>query len=148
MSAIHKKRFVVILSLVGGISLSLGLVLYALSKNINLFYTPTQLTQEKNLFNKSVRVGGMVVKESVVRSEGLEVAFVITDYNQQIKIQYCGILPDLFREGQGIVAQGQLLQDGTFKATQVLAKHDEKYMPPEVNAALKEGAKLSYNVSR
>lgn len=143
MSPAQKKRLKVILSLVTGLGVSMALVLYALSKNINLFYTPTQLAQEKHVSHQTLRVGGMVVKESVVRSQDLNVEFVITDFNQQVKVKYRGILPDLFREGQGIVAQGQLEKDGTFIANQVLAKHDEKYMPPEVTAALKEGTALA-----
>lgn len=143
MSPAQKKRLKVIVSLVAGLSISMALVLYALSKNINLFYTPTQLAAEKNISHKTLRVGGMVVKDSVVRKQDIDVEFVITDFNQQVKVKYRGILPDLFREGQGIVAQGTLEADGSFNASQVLAKHDEKYMPPEVTAALKEGAALS-----
>jgi cytochrome c-type biogenesis protein CcmE len=132
MSPAQKKRGIIVLSIVAGISVAIILTLFALSKNINLFYTPSQLAQEKISQQRPIRIGGMVVKNSVIRNQDLAVEFVITDFNQQIKVKYAGILPDLFKEGQGVVAQGVLNADGSFKATQVLAKHDEKYMPPEI----------------
>ncbi len=137
MSLKHKKRLVVLVSLIAGLGIACALVLYALSQNINLFYTPTQIKSAQLSPKKTIRVGGMVVKESVKRSKDLTVEFIVTDFNQDITIRYQGILPDLFREGQGIVALGHLEDETTFVATQVLAKHDEKYMPPEVAAGLK-----------
>ncbi len=141
MSWLHKKRITLLVSLLLGLSLSLGLVLLALSKNINLFYTPTQLHQEKVKLNRTLRVGGMVVNNSVIRHADMTVEFVITDFAQELNIRYTGILPDLFREGQGVVAEGMLDPQGQFIASQVLAKHDEKYMPPEVAAGLQLTAK-------
>jgi cytochrome c-type biogenesis protein CcmE len=137
MSSTHKKRLYVLVSLFVGLSIACALVLYALSQNINLFYTPTQIKTADLSPKKTVRVGGMVVKESVKRGKDLNIEFVVTDFNQEMTIQYKGILPDLFREGQGIVALGHLENESTFIATEVLAKHDEKYMPPEVAAGLK-----------
>lgn len=138
MTLARQKRVILILSLILGIGGAVSLVLYALSQNINLFYTPTQLMEEKVAHHKNIRVGGMVVKNSIIRQQDLVVEFLIHDYKNQIKIHYEGILPDLFREEQGIVALGQLTADGQFQATQVLAKHDEKYMPPEVAATIKK----------
>ena len=109
--------------------------LYALRQNINLFYTPTQVISGEAPINHPFRVGGMVKKGSLHRDkESLLVEFIISDFNKEIKLAYTGILPDLFREGQGIVAHGKLDQQGNFKADQVLAKHDENYMPPEVRS--------------
>ncbi len=136
MSPTQKKRLIVVISLVGGISIAVTLILYALSHNINLFYTPTQLAQSTVPETKTIRVGGMVVKNSIVRGNNLEVGFVITDFNQALQIKYTGILPDLFKEGQGVVALGRL-ENGSFNASQILAKHDEKYMPPEIASMLK-----------
>lgn len=140
MSSVHKKRLMIVGSLIIGLSLALGLILYALSQNINLFYSPSQLRTARISSGKIIRVGGMVVKNSVVRKNDLSVEFMVSDFQQQIKIHYQGILPDLFKEGQGIVALGKLDKDGEFQANQVLAKHDEKYMPPEVAASLKMAA--------
>jgi cytochrome c-type biogenesis protein CcmE len=136
MTPKQKKRLFFIVFLVGGLSLTVGLVLYALSQNINYFYTPTSLLDQTQP-NKVIRLGGMVVENSVSRGKDLCVEFVLTDYKQQIKVRYQGILPDLFREGQGIVALGKLENNGTFQASQVLAKHDENYMPPELKGLKK-----------
>lgn len=137
MTLLHKKRIILIASIGMGLSLALGLVLFALSKNINLFYSPSDLLKEKIKPAHTIRVGGMVVQNSVVRHADLQVEFLITDYDNTLKITYQGILPDLFKEGQGVVALGTLDSQGGFQAHQVLAKHDEKYMPPEVAASLK-----------
>lgn len=131
MSNKHKKRIGFVLFLLIGLSSALALVLYALSQNINYFYTPTSILEQKH-DNKVIRLGGMVVKDSVKRGDNLFVEFVLTDFKNQIKVSYRGILPDLFREGQGIVALGKLDKTGHFTASQVLAKHDENYMPPEL----------------
>lgn len=131
-----------ILILVVLLSAVLGLVLYALRQNINLFYTPEQVVRHELPLNQKVRLGGMVVKGSVERTPGtLMVRFTLTDGVDEARVAFEGILPDLFREGQGIVAQGTLGADGLFKATEVLAKHDANYMPPEVRATLKKGGK-------
>lgn len=119
------------------LSLAGGLVLYALRQNISLFYTPTQVVKGEAPVQHPIRVGGMVEKGSIIRAhKGLEVQFKITDFDKTITLSYTGILPDLFREGQGIVAEGEVIDNLHFRATQVLAKHDANYMPPEVKAAL------------
>lgn len=146
MTLAQQKRCILVLSLVIGIGSAVALILYALSQNINLFYTPTQIVEEKVIVSKNIRVGGMVVKNSLIRRDDLAVEFLIQDFKNQIKIYYEGILPDLFREGQGIVALGKLTPEGQFRASQVLAKHDEKYMPPEVATALKLTA-TKYNAA-
>jgi len=127
-----------ILGLVGGLGLALTFVLKALNSNINLFYTPVQVIAGEVPMGARVRAGGMVEAGSIRRSDGsLEVAFIVSDLaGAAFEIRYTGILPDLFREGQGVVATGTLSQDGVFFAEEILAKHDEKYMPPEVAMAL------------
>lgn len=140
----RKKRLAVVLTLVTGVALSMGLILYALSNNIDLFYTPSEMLQgkgkdlQKPYVGQRLRVGGMVVEGSVTRdAETLQVAFLVTDIGPTVKVLYQGILPDLFREGQGIVAQGTLIAPDVLQATEVLAKHDEEYMPPELAEAMK-----------
>lgn len=141
MNQVRQRKLLVLLSAFTVLSLAAALVLYALKQNINLFYTPTQITQGKAPYQQGIRVGGMVEKGSVIRAkDGLQVEFKISDLNQTITVVYTGILPDLFREGQGVVVEGQLVNSQRVQATQVLAKHDEKYMPPEVKAALTQKA--------
>ena len=133
----RKKRLLLIVFLVAGVGTAVGLMTYSLSQNINLFMTPTQFSNGEVPVGKTVRAGGLVVAGSVVRSDqGLGATFKVTDGSAEVTIRYDGILPDLFREGQGIVALGQLGADGVFAASEVLAKHDENYMPPEVQEAL------------
>ena len=130
-----QKLGLIALGLVG-ISVAVGLTLYALSNNINLFYPPAKVVAGEAPEGTTIRVGGMVVDDSVVRDpESLKVSFQVTDYAEKVTIQYEGILPDLFREGQGIVAEGQL-NGGVLMADIVLAKHDEQYMPPEIAESL------------
>lgn len=138
-----RKRKLLFFALIGSVlALASTLVLYALRQNISLFYTPSQIAMGEAPSNRSIRVGGMVVPGSIIRStHDLSVEFKVTDYAHTIAITYHGILPDLFREGQGIVAEGQLLDNQHVKATEVLAKHDEKYMPPEVKDALAKAEK-------
>jgi len=139
MHPIRKQKLLLILLMLSGIGIALGLALYALKQNINLFYTPSQIAAGEAPRNHNFRIGGMVTKGSVVRSSNsLRVEFMLTDNIHSTKIAYQGILPDLFREGQGIVAEGSLNDKGEFIAHEVLAKHDEKYMPPQVAQALKE----------
>jgi cytochrome c-type biogenesis protein CcmE len=110
-------------------------------ENIMFYYDPSQVVQGKAPVTKRFRIGGMVVKGSVARKPGdLQVRFVLTDFAHQVPVEYTGVLPDLFREGQGIIAHGTIGSTGTFVADEVLAKHDEKYMPPEVAASLKNKA--------
>ncbi|GLR63891.1 cytochrome c maturation protein CcmE [Marinospirillum insulare] len=138
MTPKRKQKLMLIGLMVGGLSLAIGLTLYALSSNINLFYAPTQIVAGEAPENAEIRAGGMVVEGSVERdTQSMKVRFAVTDYNQEIWINYEKILPDLFREGQGVVAVGRLNEQGELVASQVLARHDENYMPPEVAEALK-----------
>ena len=148
MNPRRKKRLFIIVSTLSLLGAAIGLMLYALSQNIDLFYTPSEILEGKQLsegkigdkptVGQRLRVGGMVVEGSVERSnDSLDVKFRLTDTGPQVTILYTGILPDLFREGQGIVAQGILVSPDTIKATEVLAKHDEEYMPPELAEKMK-----------
>ncbi|MFA6302993.1 MAG: cytochrome c maturation protein CcmE [Legionella sp.] len=133
----RKQKLLKIMFLLLILTTATALVLYALRQNISLFYTPSQIVVGEAPMNKSIRVGGMVEKGSIIRStKSLDVEFKITDFEKTITVHYTGILPDLFRDGQGIVAQGQVDAKKTFIASTVLAKHDANYMPPEVKAAL------------
>ena len=139
MHPVRKKRVITISVILVVLSAAIGLVMYALSQNINLFYSPSQIAAGEAPLNVTIRAGGMGVDGSVKRdSTSLDVAFMVTDYKHSVLIEYTGILPDLFREGQGIVAQGKLDERGVLIASEVLAKHDEEYMPPEVNDALEK----------
>ena len=138
MHPVRRRKLLLWLSMICALGLATGLVLYALRQNISLFYTPTQLINGEALVVNSIRVGGMVVVKSIVRANNsLDVRFKITDYKNTIDVMYRGILPDLFRDKQGVVVQGEWLGNKQFRAMTVLAKHDENYMPPEVKAALK-----------
>lgn len=144
MNPQRKKRLLLILGLLVGVAVALGFALSALQQNINLFYTPTQIANGEAPQDTRIRAGGMVEKGSVQRSaDSLDVRFVVTDFNKSVPITYRGILPDLFREGQGIVALGKLNAEGVVVADEVLAKHDEKYMPPEVTKALKQSGQAA-----
>ncbi|MCH7882568.1 MAG: cytochrome c maturation protein CcmE [Proteobacteria bacterium] len=144
MTPARKKRLALILLMVTGIAIGLGFALKSLDENIVFFFTPSEVSEGKAPKNQLFRLGGMVVEGSVSRpGEGLTVQFDLTDNARQVTVRYTGILPDLFREGQGIIANGQIGDDGAFIAREVLAKHDENYMPPEVAAAL-EAAKDRY----
>lgn len=141
MNAVRKRKMFLLLFIISILALVTGLVLYALRQNISLFYTPTQIVNGEASSKHTIRLGGMVVKGSIVRaSKGLAVQFKLTDFKQTVTVNYEGILPDLFREEQGIVALGELSPDGQFKAQEVLAKHDANYMPPEVKDALAKAA--------
>lgn len=132
MSRKQRHRMFGILFLVVGIAIAAGLILMTFSKNIDLYYTPTHYQSLPLDYPKVIRVGGMVVKGSVKRDADLRVHFKITDFEQELRVTYEGILPDLFREGQGVVVLGHKHSHESFTASQVLAKHDENYMPPEV----------------
>lgn len=144
MTPRRKKRLTIILALLIGVGATIGLMLYALNQNMDLFYTPTELVQGKPDGTKPevgqrLRIGGMVVVGSVKRDpESLKVSFKLHDVGPNVTVEYEGILPDLFREGQGIVAQGVLKDSTTVEAFEVLAKHDENYMPPEIAEAMKK----------
>lgn len=135
-----KPRHRRILAIVGGLA-ALGaataLVLTAFQENLVFFFTPSQVAANEAPQGRTFRIGGMVEKGSVQRS-GIEVRFVVTDTAKSIPVVYSGALPDLFREGKGVVAQGQLGSDGVFRAREVLAKHDENYMPPEAAHAVEK----------
>ncbi|MEK9134270.1 MAG: cytochrome c maturation protein CcmE [Pseudomonadota bacterium] len=134
------KRLAIIVTGVVGLTVAGLFVLNAFRSNLVFFYSPTEVLEGKVATNKTIRIGGLVEKGSVQRSpDGLKVDFVVTDLNKKLPVHYEGILPDLFREGQGVVTQGRLQPDNTFVASEVLAKHDEKYMPPEAAQALKGG---------
>jgi cytochrome c-type biogenesis protein CcmE len=124
---------------VAGVGLAVGLGLKAFRRNLLYYYSPTQIAEGKAPSNQEFNLGGLVAKGSFHRDQGsLTVHFKVTDTLKTIPVEYTGILPDLFREGQGIVAYGQLNDDGIFVADRVLAKHDENYMPPTVKETLKE----------
>ncbi|WP_395687085.1 cytochrome c maturation protein CcmE [Aestuariivirga sp.] len=138
-----QKRLAVILGGLAVLGLAAGLVLYALSGTITFFHTPSDLAETGVKPGQRIRLGGMVEDGSVERGPGTRTTFVVTDQIDTIKVAYDGILPDLFREGQGVVTEGKLQEDGTFVADTVLAKHDENYMPRELAQSLKEkGVKL------
>ncbi|MBE9567985.1 MAG: cytochrome c maturation protein CcmE [Proteobacteria bacterium] len=134
----RSRRKVLIIALVFGVGLAAVLGLTAFEENLLYFYSPTQVKAGEAPVTHSFRVGGLVVEGSVKRApDSLKIEFDVTDNTEAMTIEYTGILPDLFREGQGIVAMGNLQPDGRFVAQEVLAKHDENYMPPEVADALK-----------
>lgn len=139
MHPLRKKRLAFVLAIVLGSTVGIGLIMVAMSNNMNLFFAPDQVAKGEAPFDRTIRVGGMVVADSVERVEDtLKVRFRLTDYKAEVAVVYEGILPDLFAEKEGAVATGKLGADGVFVAEQILAKHDEKYMPPEVAEALGE----------
>jgi cytochrome c-type biogenesis protein CcmE len=132
---IKQKRLALILGGLLLLSAATALVLFALRDNLAFFYTPTQIVQKEAPTGRTFRIGGMVETGSVKRT-GIDVSFRVTDTAQVVPVTYTGILPDLFKEGKGVVAQGTLGPDGVFRAKEVLAKHDENYMPPEAQDAV------------
>ena len=138
MNPKRKQKLVIILGGLAALGLAIGLMTYAMRENINLFYTPSQVAAGEAPLEKRIRVGGLVVVGSLQRGDDLDVTFDITDNAQTIRVRYDGILPDLFREGQGIIANGHLVSDKLVEAEEVLAKHDENYMPPEVKHAIEQ----------
>ncbi len=134
----RKKTLFILIAVLVGVGIAVGLTLYALRQNLNLFYTPTQLVQKEAPEGRRIQVGGLVMAGTVKRSpDSLATRFTITDLKHQVDVTYTGILPDLFREGQGIVANGRL-ENGVVVAEEVLAKHDENYMPPQVKHAIEQ----------
>ncbi|ASJ95262.1 MULTISPECIES: cytochrome c maturation protein CcmE [Shewanella] len=157
MNARRKKRLALATALIGGVAAIASLLLYALNSNLNLFYTPTEIvhgkkdTGVKPEVGQRIRVGGMVTVGSLIRDpDSLHVEFAVHDAaGGEVIVTYDDLLPDLFREGQGIVAQGVLIENGKLEATEVLAKHDENYMPPEVAEAMGQThEKLDYNTTQ
>ena len=135
----NKKRMIKIFVFFFAISSFSALLIYAFSKNMVYFYTPTQIIKQEAPINSFIRIGGMVKVNSFKKSkDSLKVSFKVYDLNEEINVRYDGILPDLFAEGQGVVMAGKLINSNTFLANEVLAKHDENYMPPEVADMMKE----------
>jgi cytochrome c-type biogenesis protein CcmE len=133
------KRLILILAGLAALGLAAALVLSAFQKNLVFFFTPTQILAGEAPHGRSFRMGGMVVKNSLVRqADGVTMSFEVTDTVKSLRVNYHGMLPDLFKEGKGVVAQGKLDQNNVFIADEVLAKHDENYMPPEAAYALKK----------
>jgi len=145
VNPVRKKRLFIVLAILAGVGIAVALALSALQQNINLFYTPTQIAAGEAPESTRIRAGGLVEEGSVKRTnDSLSVAFRVTDGAQAITITYQGILPDLFREGQGIVALGRVNSEGVLVADEVLAKHDENYMPPEVTQALEKSGMMKH----
>lgn len=139
MKARH-KRLAIILGALASLGIAAGLILNALNSNIALFVTPSDVLAGKAPSGAAFRIGGLV-KQGSLQRDGLTAHFVVTDTAKEIPVAYTGILPDLFKEGKGVVAQGRLDTAGTFTATEVLAKHDENYMPPEAKHAVEQAHK-------
>ena len=134
----RRRRLILVLGILAGVSIAGALALSAFRQNVTFFFDPSQVAAGKVPSGERFRLGGMVTEGSVHRDPGsLELHFVVTDFSHSVPVSYTGVLPDLFREGAGVVAHGRLRADGTFVADEVLAKHDEKYMPPEVARSLK-----------
>jgi cytochrome c-type biogenesis protein CcmE len=133
----RRKRLWAVLAILGGVGLATAVAIKAFDNNMSYFYSTSDVADGKAPGDKSFRIGGMVTQGSVARTPGtLEVHFQLTDFAKTVPVSYTGLLPDLFREGQGIIAHGRL-QNGVFVADEVLAKHDEKYTPPEVAKSMK-----------
>ncbi len=141
------RRFAWIGTGVLALGTAVALVLNAFNSNLVFFFTPTQIVSREAPVDRAFRIGGMVEERSLQR-EDTRVRFVVTDTANRVTVDYVGILPDLFKEGRGVVAQGRLGADGVFVADQVLAKHDENYMPPEAAEAMKKGAEVSGSLSK
>ena len=145
MNPVRKKRLFIVLAILAGVGIAVSRALSALQQNINLFYTPTQIAAGEAPEGTRIRAGGLVEEGSVERTnDSLTVSFRVTDGAKAITIIFQGILPDLFREGQGIVALGRVNADGVLIADEVLAKHDENYMPPEVTQALEKSGMMKH----
>ena len=139
MKPARKKRLFFIVFLIAGVTLAAGFAMYAFNQNLMFYFSPTDVKQGKAPVDKLFRMGGMVVQGTFKKEpKSLKVHFDITDYEKTVSVEYTGILPDLFREGQGIISRGKLNEQGIFVAEEVLAKHDENYMPPEVAESLKK----------
>ncbi|MYM62087.1 cytochrome c maturation protein CcmE [Pseudomaricurvus sp. HS19] len=137
MHPVRKQRLIIVLFVVVFSSVAVGLVAYALRENINLFYPPAKIVAGEAPVDKRIRAGGCVLPGQVKRAgDSLDVSFVITDGAANVTVNYSGILPDLFAEGEAVVVNGSVDGDGVFQATEVLAKHDETYTPPEVAEAM------------
>ncbi|MGJ8664415.1 MAG: cytochrome c maturation protein CcmE [Marinicella sp.] len=139
MTPTRKRRLILILMVATGVAIAVAIFLTAFKENIMFFKSPTEVTALDYPENRSFRLGGMVKENSLTRiPDSLKVQFIVTDFAHDVLVEYEGILPDLFREGQGVVTIGKMASTELFKAEEVLAKHDENYMPPEAAGALKE----------
>ena len=136
----RRKRIAIVTGVLAAVGVAAALVLNAFQSNLVFFYSPTQVAEKEAPVGRTFRLGGLVEQGSVKR-DGVVVSFLVTDTVKTIPVRYQGILPDLFKEGKGVVAQGQVGTDGVFVAREVLAKHDENYMPPEAGAALERARK-------
>lgn len=140
MTPTRRRRLYLVAGILAGVAIAGGLALKAFNENVMFFFDPSQVTAGEVKVGQRFRLGGMVEKGSVQRAPGnLEVKFVVTDFQHEVNVRYTGVLPDLFKEGAGVVTHGRLDASGDFVADEVLAKHDEKYMPPEVTRSLKKG---------
>lgn len=138
MNPKRQRKLILIIALVAGIGIAIGLAMYAMRQNINLFYTPSQLANGEAPSGQRIQAGGLVVAGSLKRDpNSLAVTFMISDLKKEVPVTYTGILPDLFKEGTGVVANGQFV-NGRVEAEEILAKHDENYMPPQVKEAIKD----------
>ena len=134
----RQRRVTLVVGILVGVSAAVALAVRAMNENVMFFFDPTQVASGEAPIDKRFRLGGMVRPGTVVREPGtLEMSFVVTDFQKDVSVKYSGIVPDLFRENQGVVAHGRLGNDGVFVADEILAKHDENYMPPEVAEAIK-----------
>jgi cytochrome c-type biogenesis protein CcmE len=144
----HKKLALIVL-VVAGLGVAVALVLNAFNSNLVFFFSPTQVAAGEAPTSRAFRIGGRVEEGSIKReADGLTTRFVVTDTAKTIPVTYTGILPDLFKEGKGVVAEGRLGADGLFAANQVLAKHDENYMPPEAASAIEQAQKAQLTVAQ
>ena len=149
MKPARKKRLFFIVFLVAGVTLAAGFAMYAFNQNLMFYFSPADVKQGKAPVDKLFRMGGMVVDGTFIKEpKSLKVHFDITDYDKTVSVEYEGILPDLFREGQGIISRGKLNAKGVFVAEEVLAKHDENYMPPEVADSLEKAKKKLDNKAK
>ena len=141
MHPARKQKLMIVMFILLGSMVTVGLILVAFNEGLNVFFTPTEVAEGKVEAGQNFRIGGMVKMGSVVKEglEGTDIEFIATDTNKDVSVRYTGVLPDLFREGQGVVADGYLDENGVFQATQILAKHDENYMSAEVKSALDAG---------
>ena len=139
MTPTRKRRLIAVLLILAGVSIASTIAFYSLQENLLYFQSPSEVAEQAMPAGRQFRLGGLVKPGTVERTgDGLTTHFVVTDGPEELQVQYVGILPDLFREGQGVIARGALNGQGTFDATEVLAKHDENYMPPEVADALEK----------
>lgn len=146
MHPVRRQRLVMVVFIVIAASIAVGLLSFALRENINLFYPPSKIVSGEAPTGVRIRAGGMVVKDSVERaSDSLFVSFAVTDGPANITVHYTGILPDLFAEGEAAVVTGELDEQGVFQASEVLAKHDENYTPPEVAEAMQDAMEEAHS---